>query len=197
MNFKKEIEKLLKSLKSKGLGRRAIEEKLKYSPKYIDQALARGGNEDLLHSIKMLHDTIPDPAVINEGKKFYAPIPKGSDTINRGPKHPADSYNDKALFNLTESNRMQSEASLMRAENEGIVARAHDRLVKILENKLTESDLKDTVAILHANLLALREFATGRFSEVQKQTPQQVAAALGKMEAEYLKKAGKDGIPTG
>ncbi len=51
MNFKKLIETQLSLLKTMGKTRREIEKDLGYSEKYIDQALARGGNEALLNAL--------------------------------------------------------------------------------------------------------------------------------------------------
>src|ERR1700749_2751771 len=51
MNYKKEIENLLKELAAMGISRGRIEEDLNYSPNYIDQALARGGNERFLRTL--------------------------------------------------------------------------------------------------------------------------------------------------
>ncbi len=52
MNFKKETETLLNSLKKIGISRRVIERELDYRPLYIDQLLSKGGNELFLNRLK-------------------------------------------------------------------------------------------------------------------------------------------------
>lgn len=71
MNYKEEIEILLISLKEAGLGRAAVEEKLKLSPNAITQALSRGGNKKLYASVKLLADSFLRNA-INEVAKNEA-----------------------------------------------------------------------------------------------------------------------------
>lgn len=57
MDFKKEIEKHLESLKLKGFSRADIEGILIQSSNWIDQVLARGGNKSAYNKIKRLDET--------------------------------------------------------------------------------------------------------------------------------------------
>lgn len=52
MEFKKEIEITLETLKDKGYDRAVIEQELNYSENYIDQVLAKGGNSRFAKAIK-------------------------------------------------------------------------------------------------------------------------------------------------
>jgi chromosome segregation ATPase len=51
MNYKELIKTQLFLLKSMGKSRREIEKDLGYAVNYIDQALSRGGNENLYHAL--------------------------------------------------------------------------------------------------------------------------------------------------
>lgn len=73
MDFRKEIESLLVSLKIHGLDRDAIEQKLRYSPNYIDQQLSKGGNKRFVQALEdLLQKTIsvahPDDIELSVGK---------------------------------------------------------------------------------------------------------------------------------
>lgn len=52
MEIKKRIEKLLSVLKSSGIDRATIEADLNYSENYVDQVLAKGGNDRFYKSLK-------------------------------------------------------------------------------------------------------------------------------------------------
>lgn len=78
MDFKPQIESLLKTLKSKGVDRGQIEEDLGYSENYIDQMLAKGGNKRFLTALQkyVLQKAIPPangtpPAQINVSWQDY------------------------------------------------------------------------------------------------------------------------------
>jgi hypothetical protein len=51
MDYKKEIEKVLDSLKQAGFDRGRIEKDMEYSPNYIDQTLSKGGNKRFLKAM--------------------------------------------------------------------------------------------------------------------------------------------------
>lgn len=63
MDFKPQIETLLKTLKDKGVDRSQIEEDLGYSENYIDQMLAKGGNKRFLSTLEkyVLQKATPPP----------------------------------------------------------------------------------------------------------------------------------------
>jgi hypothetical protein len=63
MNLKKEIESVLNSLKNKGYTRGEIEEELDYADNYIDQVLAKGGNERFLNALKKLDERLLQKAM--------------------------------------------------------------------------------------------------------------------------------------
>lgn len=81
MNFKPQIEKLLKTLKDKGVERGQVEEDLGYSENYIDQMLAKGGNKRFLTTLQkyVLQNTIPgngqQPASGAGSPPAFVPIP--------------------------------------------------------------------------------------------------------------------------
>ena len=58
MDFKKETQKLLDFLKSKGKDRRTIENDLGLAEKYLDQALAKGSNKKLVDRLQMYKEAI-------------------------------------------------------------------------------------------------------------------------------------------
>lgn len=57
MDYKKEIEKLLNDLKSKGIDREKVEKDIGMSKNYIDQALSRGGNKSFFMKIQAYFKT--------------------------------------------------------------------------------------------------------------------------------------------
>lgn len=58
MNFKKQIERLLKLLKDLGYDRDKIERDLGYRENYIDQNLSRGGNQRFVNNLKNYYEKI-------------------------------------------------------------------------------------------------------------------------------------------
>lgn len=56
MDLKKEIERLLESLKMMGHSRSHIEDRLGYSENAIDQGLSRGATEKMYKAIKLYHE---------------------------------------------------------------------------------------------------------------------------------------------
>lgn len=52
MDYKKEIQKQLETLKSLGRNRREVETDLGYKVFYLDQAVSKGGNDKLLTALK-------------------------------------------------------------------------------------------------------------------------------------------------
>ncbi len=56
MSFKKPIELVLNDLKAKGYDRGEIESGLGYSENYIDQVLAKGGNQKFLNALKRFNE---------------------------------------------------------------------------------------------------------------------------------------------
>jgi hypothetical protein len=72
MNYKKDIENLLFDLKSSGIDRSKIEHDLHYSPNYIDQVVAKGGNKRFYEALKSYSDRIlqKTTAKNNIGKEF-------------------------------------------------------------------------------------------------------------------------------
>jgi TPR repeat protein len=74
MNYKELIKTQLFLLKSMGKNRREIEKDLGYAEKYIDQALSRGGNENLYHALVIYKDNITDQQnVVEELPAQYIP----------------------------------------------------------------------------------------------------------------------------
>lgn len=65
MNFKKEIEMLLISLKKLNIDRRMIERDLDYRENYIDQLLSKGGNKLFLKRLKKYHIAKSNISTIN------------------------------------------------------------------------------------------------------------------------------------
>lgn len=68
MEFKSQIEKLLKTLKDKGVERGKIEEDLGYSENYIDQMLAKGGNKRFLTALQKY---VLQKATPGNGQQFH------------------------------------------------------------------------------------------------------------------------------
>lgn len=75
MDYKEPIENLLISLKKYDYDRRRIEQELGYGENYIDQAISRGGNRKLFHSLELLQKTILQKTS-DKNIKFTAPIDK-------------------------------------------------------------------------------------------------------------------------
>lgn len=74
MNYKKEIETLLETLKELGISRGKIEQELDYADNYIDQVLSKGGNRKFWLRLKnytneMLQKEIPN--VLRETSANY------------------------------------------------------------------------------------------------------------------------------
>lgn len=76
MEFKKDIEKLLVSLKKLGLDRRKVEKELNYADKYIDQALSKGGNSKLLNALTLLYQNISKSNTLQEPESEYITVSK-------------------------------------------------------------------------------------------------------------------------
>ena len=55
MDFKENIELLLKNLRTLGYDRRKIEKELGYDEKYIDQVLSKGGNKKFLANLERFY----------------------------------------------------------------------------------------------------------------------------------------------
>jgi hypothetical protein len=70
MDYKKEIEKVLFSLKMKGMERSDVERKLGRSVNWIDQTLSRGGNKKALHLLQTL-DNVETSNVNEPGPERY------------------------------------------------------------------------------------------------------------------------------
>lgn len=68
MDFKELIKNQLEILKSLGKSRRDIEKDLNYQPKYLDQALAKGGNKRLLQSLKKYTSEIEKNSTLQNEK---------------------------------------------------------------------------------------------------------------------------------
>ena len=96
MDYKKEIQKLLDSLKSKGFGRRAIEKQLNYSEKYIDQALAKGGNDKLYNSLELLLKAIPYEVGGDEARMLHE---TGDVYVNKGKREFIELSDGKYIMN--------------------------------------------------------------------------------------------------
>jgi predicted nuclease with TOPRIM domain len=74
MNYKELIKTQLFLLKSMGKSRREIEKDLGYAEKYIDQALSRGGNENLFNALVIYKDNLTDQQnVVEEQPSQYIP----------------------------------------------------------------------------------------------------------------------------
>jgi hypothetical protein len=93
-NLKPEMKKILDELEGKGWSRDAIEEKLNYSENYIDQQLSKGSNKRFLKAITDLNNTL---------------LEKATSTVHEPPAQ--YSYSEKAITNLTETNRMMMETN--------------------------------------------------------------------------------------
>jgi hypothetical protein len=83
MKYKEEILKALEDLKEFNLARRQIEKELKYSDKYIDQQLSKGGNEKLLNGLKQLLEKkrLHKPTSVGSERNLHSP----SETASEGP----------------------------------------------------------------------------------------------------------------
>lgn len=71
MNYREEIEKLLNLLKAHGYGRRKIEADFEYSPKSIDQILAKNGNPKFLAALRIYCIAVLPKTILGE----ESPIP--------------------------------------------------------------------------------------------------------------------------
>lgn len=72
MSYKELIKTQLDSLKLMGKSRRDIEKDLKYSPKYLDQALSNGGSEKLLNILMLyMHRLEDQQSVLAEDPPEY------------------------------------------------------------------------------------------------------------------------------
>lgn len=79
MDFKKEIEKVLDSLKEAGFDRGKIEEDMGYSVNYIDQTLSKGGNKKflkamLIYKMAMLQNPISNLLPIDDKERLIEQI---------------------------------------------------------------------------------------------------------------------------
>ena len=100
MDFKKEIEKLLFSLKEMGIDRRTIEKDLGYSEKSIDQILSKGGNEKALGNIKRYYIEKSNTGKREVKPNVETPNNKGLDDLIEGNKNLSLANKDLAAANL-------------------------------------------------------------------------------------------------
>lgn len=138
MELKKEIERLLESLKKAGKDRSDIEKELNYSENYIDQTLSKGGNQRFLGALKryaigILQKATPEsPASqVNEDSVPYDLKAKTSDgrIIYIEAKEFTASY--ERIIEEKEARRIEAKERAERAEKD------KDRLLSIIENNLT------------------------------------------------------------
>lgn len=79
MDYKKQIEEVLESLKMAGFDRGKIESDMEYSVNYIDQVLAKGGNKKFLkamiiYRMAMLQNPISENNTSNENDRLIQQI---------------------------------------------------------------------------------------------------------------------------
>lgn len=76
MNYKKDIETILNSLKNYGYDRTRIEKEANYSENYIDQQLSKGGNKRFVNSLKQFRDRILQKTTSsgNEVNEDHVPV---------------------------------------------------------------------------------------------------------------------------
>lgn len=145
--------------------------------------------------------------MIGDGPIFVPGVPRGTESTQthektKVPPAPVVQVDEKtttmqALYNLTESNRLQAESSKVQADNMTIIARSHEKLVNMLEEKFTGGDLKEILSTYETNIRALQGFVVDRFSSIQKQSPESVAAALGKKAGDMKKQVGQSSTHVG
>jgi hypothetical protein len=70
MDFKKEIESILKELKEAGIDRNRIVKDLGYSKNYIDQVLSKGGNKKFLGKLNSYAKKVLPNAVSNKQDQY-------------------------------------------------------------------------------------------------------------------------------
>lgn len=105
MEYKKQIEEVLDSLKAAGFDRAQIEEDMGYSENYIDQTLSKGGNKKFLkamviYRMAMLQNPIQRPAVIDDKERLIQQIEarrKDAEAMaSKMEQHYEDSKTEKA-----------------------------------------------------------------------------------------------------
>ncbi|MEP7375547.1 MAG: hypothetical protein ABI675_19535 [Chitinophagaceae bacterium] len=129
MEYKKEIETLLITLKSKGYSRAYIEKKLDYSENYIDQILSKGGNKKVAGALKRLNESLLQNATSR--KQEAKSITLNEDEAEYDKKNQPLAM--QALADLAVSNREMAEAH-------NKLATSQVDLVSMLKQKTTVSD---------------------------------------------------------
>ena len=138
MEYKKDIIRLLNSLRDLGWDRRRIEKKLNYREKYLDQALSKGGNPKLLYALQELTKAILKDSESNSTKPSYKEV---EDELHILEEPTSEAFSIQAIRDLArssiimaESNKVIADSNKVLAESNKVLADNNQDLIKMVKN---------------------------------------------------------------
>jgi uncharacterized coiled-coil protein SlyX len=120
VDLRAETEIVLKELQNKGFSRDTIEQELGYSANYIDQQLSKGSNNRFLNALKGFNGRV---------------LQKATPTIE------VNGYHEKAVYNLSESNKTLADANKIVAEANRLISKNNDELIQLTKMVLNSTAL--------------------------------------------------------